>query len=92
MDMKVELSQKARKRPWILWLVAFVALGGLMYSALGISMIASLAPDPPTRQWTVAAYAYLAAFVVSFAALVAALITLFRRRKRDRSNPSSAAV
>ena len=43
-------------------------------------MAASLAPDPVTRQWTIAAYAYLSAFVLSSVALIVGLVALIRRR------------
>jgi heme/copper-type cytochrome/quinol oxidase subunit 2 len=69
-----------------------VALVALLYSVLGVGMVGSMAPDPPTRQWTIAAYVYLATFIVSFVVLVAAVTILIRRRAGARSNSGSAAV
>jgi uncharacterized membrane protein YhaH (DUF805 family) len=86
------MPNTARLRRLIPWLMGFVALGGLFYSALGIGMVGSLAPDPPTRQWTIAAYVYLAAFVVCLVALIVAVIVLFRRPGHDASSDGSAAV
>jgi len=75
-----------------MWLIAIAALGGVLFSALGIAMVVDLAPYPITHQWTVTAYVYLVAFVVSLSILVGAVIALIRRRVRDHSNDASAAV
>ncbi len=75
-----------------MWLIAIAALGGVLFSALGIAMVVDLAPYPITHQWTVAGYVYLVAFFVSLSILVGAVITLTRRRVRGHSNDASAAV
>ena len=77
-----------------LWLVGFLALGGITYSALGIAMAASLSPsDPVPGERSVAAYVYLITFALSLVALGAAAIGLWRRRRRhDQSNNASAAA
>jgi heme/copper-type cytochrome/quinol oxidase subunit 2 len=88
----VDSTGEFRPRKLIPWVVGFVALAVLLYSALGIGMVGSMAPDPPTKQWTIAAYLYMATFVISLLVLTASVIVLVRRRRRDRSSPGAAAV
>ena len=78
------MSTKPTPRSWILPLVLFISLGGALYSALGIGMVASLSPAPITRQWTITAYVYLISFAVSFSVFVAAVIIAWVRRRRAR--------
>ena len=85
----VENSSRPR---WPLWLMMGLGVAGLLYSALGITMVASLAPDPPGHQWLVLDYAYLAGFGVSLVLVICGGVVLIRRRRRNASNPGSAAV
>jgi len=88
------MSGKGRAPAWAIWLITLAAVGGALFSALGIDMVVALAGNPVSRQLKGAAYVYLIAFVVSSSVLIAAVITLIRRRRRDRdrSNDVSAAV
>lgn len=72
--------------------MGFAALAAVLYSALGIGMVGSMAPDLPTKHWTIAAYVYLTAFVISILVLLAAVVVLVRRRSRGRSSDGPAAV
>jgi hypothetical protein len=85
------MTRSARVRRWLPWLSGFVALIGLAFNALGIDMIVSLGV-PPTRQWIVATYIYLAGFVLSLVFLVLCAIIVIKRRRRARSSSASAAV
>jgi len=78
-----ELSRRPRRT----WLVGLAALGGLLYSALGMVMAASLSPaDPVPGRRRLAAYLYLITFAISLVVLVAAVIALIRRRRQVRAN------
>ena len=55
-------------------------------------MIASLAPDPVTRGWGTVAYIYLALFLLSIVVLLGSVVTVYRRRVRERSSHGSPAA
>jgi len=86
------MIDRDRLRRWAPWAIGVLALVVAIYSALGVGMIASLAPDPPTRGWATAAYIYLALFLLSIIVLLGSVITIFRRRARERSVHGSPAA
>ena len=81
-----------RLRRWAPWTIGLLALVVAIYSTLGVGMIASLAPDPPTRGWATGAYIYLGLFLVSIVVLLGSAVTIYRRRVRERSSHGSPAA
>jgi len=87
------MSHDSVSGPWVLRLVALIALGGLAYSLLGYAMAGALAvADQVPGQRVVAAYIYLALAGISFLVLLTAGIALIKRYRRDHSRAASSAV
>jgi len=86
------MIDKDRLRRWAPWAIGVLALAVAIYSALGVGMIASLAPDPATRGWATAAYIYLALFLLSIVVLLGSVVTIYRGRVRERSSHGSPAA
>ncbi len=86
------MIDKDRLRRWAPWAIGFLALIVAIYSALGVGMIASLAPNPATQGWATAAYVYLALFLLSIVVLLGSVVTIYRRRVRERSSLGSPAA
>ncbi len=86
------MMDKDRLRRSAPWAIGFLALVVAIYSALGVGMIASLAPDPATRGWATAAYIYLALFLLSIIVLLGSVVTVYRRRVNERSSHRSPAA
>jgi TRAP-type C4-dicarboxylate transport system permease small subunit len=79
------MSRTLLARPWFAWLVAFLALATFGYSVLGYVMVADLYGGRPTTNGTITAYVYLALIALSALTLLAAVLVLLRRSRRQRS-------